>query len=234
MPQKRLLDNTPFTLEEQSRVLKKLKTHHSNPDNTISLHSANHTTVKLQPLVTPRVGSSTCSRESRRTRSRATETFLHSTSTLSNNHQHDDDIAQMASIIRRNTELITSSAQDAGVAVLHKLTFEEMLQLEKITLMTNKTIRMARSFFNSIHLSIFPSEHKMKQHMKGMIPDTDTGNIKLQVDGVDVRVTFVRVSDMVAFIQQHIQHLSNTNQLVRYHNMPPNVLFIETQADKGK
>ena len=118
--------------------------------------------------------------------------------------------------------------------MVHKLTFEEMLKLEKLTLMTNKTIRMARSFFNSIHLSIFPSEHKMKQHMKGMIPDTDTGNIKLQVDGEDVHVTFVRVSDIAAFIQQHIQHLSNTNQLVQYYNMQPNVLFIETQADKGK
>jgi hypothetical protein len=233
-PLKRLYDNEPFTPEEQAHVLKKLKTHHSNTDHTISLHSGNHTTVKLQPLVTPRVGSSTCSRETRRTRSLASETFFHSTSTPSNTNQRDDDIAQMTSIIRRNTELITSSAPDAGVTVLHKLTFEEMLQLEKITLMTNKTIRMARSFFNSIHLSIFPSEHKMKKHMKGMIPDTDTGNIKLQVDGEDVHVTFVRVTDTVAFIQQHIQHLSNTNQLVQYYNMPPNVLFIETQADKGK
>ena len=70
--------------------------------------------------------------------------------------------------------------------------------------------------------------------MKGMIPVTETGFIKLQVEGGDAHVTFVRVSDTVAFIQQHIQHLSNTNQLVRYYNMPPNVLFIETQADKGK
>lgn len=215
-------------------MLKKLKTYHSNPDHTISLQSANHSTVKLQPLVTPRVGSSDCSRETRRTRSQEAETFLHSTPTPSNTNQHADDIAQMASIIRRNTELITSSAHDAEAAVLHKLTFEEMLQLEKITLMTNKTIRMARSFSNSIHLSLFPSEHKMKQHMKGTIPDTDTGNIKLRVDGEDVHVTFVRVSDTVAFIQQHMQLLSNTNHSVRYHNMPPNVLFIETQADKGK
>ena len=118
--------------------------------------------------------------------------------------------------------------------MLHKLTFDEMLQLEKLTFMTNKTTRVARSFFNSIRLSIFPSEHSMRQYMKGMIPDTETGNIKLQVDGEDVHVTFVRVSDTVAFIQQHIQHLSTTNQLVQYYNMPPNVLFIETQANKGK
>ena len=97
--------------------------------------------------------------------------------------------------------------------------------------MPNNIIRMLRSFFNSLRLRIFPSEHK---YMKGMIPDTETGNIKVWVDGEDVHITFVRVSDIVAFIQQHVQHLSNTNQLVRYHNMPPNVLFIETQADKGK
>ena len=231
-PLKRLYEDEPFTPAEQAHVWKKLKTYHSNPDHTISLHSANHSTVKLQPLVTPRVGSSNCSRETRRTRSQTAETFLHATCTPPNHNQHDDDIAQMTSIIRRNTELITSSAPNAGVTVLHKLTFEEMLQLEKITFMTNKTIRMTRSFFNSIHLSIFPSEHKMKQHMKGMIPDTETGNIKLRVDGEDIHVTFVRVSNTAAFIQQHMQHLSNTNQLVHYYNMPPNVLFIETQADK--
>ena len=231
---KRLHDAEPFTPEEQAHVLKKLKTHHSNPDHTISLHSANHSVVKLQPLVTPRVGSSTCSRETRRTRSQATETFLHSTSTPPNNNNHDDNKSQITSIIRRNTELVTSSALDAGVPVLHKLTFEEMIQLEKLTFMTNNTIRMARSFFNSIRLCIFPSEHKMRQHMKGMIPDTETGNIKLCVEGEDIHVTFVRVSDAAAFAQQHTHHLANTNQLVQYHNMPPNVLFFETQADKGK
>ena len=41
-----------------STLLKKLKTHHSNTDHTISLRSANHSLVKLQPLVTSRVGSS--------------------------------------------------------------------------------------------------------------------------------------------------------------------------------
>ena len=69
--------------------------------------------------------------------------------------------------------------------------------------------------------------------MKGMIPDTETGAIKLHIEGEDVLITFVRLCDVRLFAQQHIQHLSNTNQLVRYYNMPPNVLFIETQADKG-
>ena len=213
-------------------MLKKLKTHHSDPDHTISLHSANHSTVRLQPLVTPRVGSATCSRETKRKRSQANETFLHTTSTPLHNTQADDDKAQLTSIIRRNIELITSSAQDAGVPILHKLTFEEMLQFEKITLMPNNTIRMARSFFNSIRVNIFPSEHKMRDYMKGMMPDTETGAIKLNVEGEDVIITFVRICDVSAFAQ-HIQLLSNTNQLVRYYNMPPNVLFIETQADKG-
>ena len=67
-----------------------------------------------------------------------------------------------------------------------------------------------------------------------MIPDTETGIIKTLVEDEDVNVTFVRVNITASFIQQHVQHLSNTNQLVRYYNMPPNVLFIETQADKGK
>lgn len=67
-----------------------------------------------------------------------------------------------------------------------------------------------------------------------MIPDTETGIIKVRVEDEDVNVTFVRVSECASFILQHIQHLSNTKQLVQYHNMQPNVLFIETQADKGK
>ena len=74
----------------------------------------------------------------------------------------------------------------------------------------------------------------MIQYTKGMIPDTETGVIKTRIEDEDVYVTFVRVSECASFIHKHIQHLSNTKQLVRYHNMPPNVLFIETQADKGK
>jgi hypothetical protein len=216
--------------------LKRLKTHHTNPDGTVSLQSRNRSHVKLLPLATPHVGSSTSSKETRRLRSRAHETFLHSISTPpnTNDNKKEDEKSQLTAIIRRNTELITSSALDAGIPILHQVTFEEMLQIEKVTLMPNNTIRMLRSFFNSLRLCIFPSEHKMRQYMKGMIPDTETGIIKVRIDEQDVHVTFVRVNNTASFIQQHVQHLSNTNQLVRYYNMPPNVLFIETQADKGK
>ena len=226
----------PFTPEEQSHVFKKLKTHHSNPDGTLSLQSGNHTNVKLLPVPTPHVGSSTSNRETRRLRSQTYEAFLHllSSPPHSNyNEQQRDTQAQLTSITRRNTELVTSSALDAGVPILHKLTFDEMLQMEQITFMPNNTARMLRSFFNSLRLCIFPSEHKMRQHMKGMIPESETGIIEMRLNGEDIHVTFVRVTDMSSFIQQHIQHLSNTNQLVRYHNMPSNALFIETQADKG-
>lgn len=229
-------DNVPFTPEEESLVLKRLKTHHSDANGTISLRSANRTMVKYQPRVTPRVGSASSSRETRRRRSRAHETFLHSLSTPSNirDNKNEDEASQLTAIIRRKVELITSCALDAGIPVIHKLTEDEMLQLEKITLAPNSTTRMVRSLFNSLRLCIFPSENKMRQYTKGMIPDAETGIIKTRVGDEDVNVTFVRVSDCASFIQQHIQHLSNTKQLVRYHNMPPNVLFIETQADKGK
>jgi hypothetical protein len=116
--------------------------------------------VTYQSRVTPRVGSSSSSRETRRRRSRANETFLHSSSTPSDTIDNKDEQSQLTAIIRRNTELITSSAVNAGIPILHRVTVEEMLQLEKMTLIPNNTIRMIRSFFNSLRLCIFPSEHE--------------------------------------------------------------------------
>ena len=79
---KRPIDtNDAFTPEEQHHVLKRLKTHHKNPDGTPSLQSRNHTNIKLLPLTTPHIGSSTSSRETRRLRSRSHEAFLHAIST---------------------------------------------------------------------------------------------------------------------------------------------------------
>ncbi len=101
-PNKRPIDIAEaFTPEEQHHVLKRLKTHHITPDGTLTLQAANRKHVKLLPLPTPHVGSSTSSRETRRLRSRAHETLLHAISTPSNtsNNEHDDETSQLTAII---------------------------------------------------------------------------------------------------------------------------------------
>ena len=50
-------DSIPFTLVENNHILKKMRLHHTNPDGTLTLQSANHSDVKLLPLPTPHVGS---------------------------------------------------------------------------------------------------------------------------------------------------------------------------------
>ena len=150
--------------------------------------------LQHHPLPTPHVGSPTSSRKTRRLRSRTHETLLNSLLLPLHsdyNEQHRDKQMQLTSIIRRNTEVVTSSALDVGTPILPKLTFDEMLQMEQITFIPNNTTRMLRSFFNSLRLCIFPSEHKMRQHMKGMIPESETGIIEMPVDGEDIHVTFV-------------------------------------------
>ena len=67
-PLKRSIDtNDAFTPEEQHHVLKRLKTHHATSDGTLALQSANHSTVKLLPLATPHVGSSSCEQQDKTT-----------------------------------------------------------------------------------------------------------------------------------------------------------------------
>ena len=128
---KRLIDtHDAFTPEEQHHVLKRLKTHHTNPDGTLTLQSANHTTVKLLPLPTPHVGSSTCSSKTRQRRSQTQEMVLQSLSSpaTSTPQQHaQDEEKQLTSLIKRNPDMVTSSAKAAGLPILHKLSVDDMI-----------------------------------------------------------------------------------------------------------
>ncbi len=71
----------PLSVEEQHDIWKRLKTHHTTPDGTLTIQSPNHATIKLLPLPTPRLGSSTCSSKTRQLRSSLQERVLHALST---------------------------------------------------------------------------------------------------------------------------------------------------------
>ena len=119
-----------FTPEEQHHVLKKLKLHHTNPDGTLSLQSANHSTVKLLPLLTPHVGSNDCSIKTRQRRSKIQEQLLQQLSTPSTVTSPTERAthveAQLTSLIKRNKETVTSCAEAAGIKVLHKLSVDDI------------------------------------------------------------------------------------------------------------
>ena len=110
-PLKRSIDtNDAFTPEEQHHVLKRLKTHHATSDGTLALQSANHSTVKLLPLATPHVGSSSCSSKTRQRQSRTQEMVLQSLSSpvTSTPQQHaQDEEKQLTSLIQHNPDLVS-------------------------------------------------------------------------------------------------------------------------------
>ncbi len=236
-PNKRPIDIAEaFTPEEQHHVLKRLKTHHITPDGTLTLQSANHTTVTLLPLPTPHVGSSTCSGKTRQRRSRTQEMVLQSlsspvTSTLQQHTQ--DEQKQLTSLIQRNPDMVTAAAKAAGIPVLHKLSVDDMLQLEKLTFIPYNTMRLIRSFLNSHHMPILPSEQQVRKRVAEMIQECEVGSTVMEIDGKEETILYARASDVASVISNHLQQLSNTSQLIQHANMPSNTIFIQTQADKG-
>jgi hypothetical protein len=230
-------DSIPYTPEEQQHVLKKLRLHHTNPDGTLTLQSANHTQVKLRPLPTPHVGSHDCSIKTRQRRSKIQEQLLQQLSTPSTVtsptertlHQQ----AQLTSLIKRNKETVTTCAEAAGIKVLHRLSVDDMLQLEKLTFLPNNTFRLIRSFLNHHKLPILPSESQMRKRMAEMIHELQVGTAPLMIDGKEETITYARAKDVTDVVQHHVQLLSDNKLLVQHHNFPPNTLLLQTQSDKG-
>lgn len=135
------------------------------PCGTLTLQSANHSTVKLLPLSTPHAESSTCSSKTRQRRSRTQEMVLHSLSSpaTSIRQQHaQDEQKQLISLIQRNPDQVSSVAEAAGLPILHKLSVDDMIQLEKLTFIPFNTMRLTRSFqlTSSLHPTIGATSKK--------------------------------------------------------------------------
>ncbi len=225
-----------FTPEEQHHVLKRLKAHHVTPDGTLTLQSANNTTVKLLPLPTPHVGSSTCSSKTRQRRSRTQEMVLQQLSSPATStpqqHTHDEQ-KQLTSLVQRNPNMITNAAAAAGIPILRKLSVDDMLQLEKRTLIPYNTMQLIRSFLTAHHLPILPSEQQVRRRVAEMIQECEVGTISMEINGNDETITYARATDVTHVITSHLQQLSSTQQLIQNNNMPTNTVFIQTQSDKG-
>jgi hypothetical protein len=76
---------------------------------------------------------------------------LSSPAASSASQHHRNEETQLTSLIKRNSGIVTSAAKAAGIPVLHKLSVNDMIQLEKLTLIPYNTIRLLRSFLNSHH-----------------------------------------------------------------------------------
>ena len=230
-------DDVPYTSEEQQHVLKRLRLHHTNPDGSLSLQSANHTNIKLLPLPTPHVGSQHCSSKTRQRRSKLQEQLLQHLSTPSTvtspTERATHEQEQLTSLIQRNRDMVTTSAKAAGLPLLHKLTVDDMIQLEKLTFIPYNEMRLIRSFLNHHHLPILPSEHQVRKRVAEMIHECEVGSTIMEIDGNEENILYARASNVISVINNHLQQLCDTNQLIQYHNMPSNTIFIQTQTDKG-
>ena len=140
---------------------------------------------------------------------------------------------QLTSLIRRNSDIVTSAANAAGIQTLHKLSVDDMLQLEKLTFIPYNTMRLIRSFLNAHHLSIRPSEQQVRQRVAEMIQECEVNSICMEVDGDEHNIIYARATNVSSVINNHLQQLSSTKQLIHHHNFPSNTIFIQTQADKG-
>ena len=226
-----------MSIEEQHDILARIKKHHTNPDGTLTLQSANHADVKLLPLPQPHVGSHDCSIKTRQRRCKIQERLLQQLSTPSTvtspTEQSKHEQAQLTALIKRNKDTVTTCAEAAGVKVLHKLSVDDMLQLERTTFITNNTTRLLRSFFNHHNLPIFPSETQIRKKMAEMIHELEVGTTDMMIEGKEEKIIYARAKDVTHVVQQHIQVLSDHNLLVQHHNVPPNTLLLQTQSDKG-
>ena len=150
----------------------------------------------------------------------------------STTHQHtQDEEKQLTSLIKRNPDMVTSAAKAAGLPILHKLSVDDMIQLEKLTLIPYNTIRLIRSFLNSHHLPILPSEQQVRTRVAEMIQECEVASIMMEIDGKEETILYARASNVKSVLSNHMQQLSSSNQLIQYHNMPVNTIFIQTQSD---
>ena len=152
----------------------------------------------------------------------------------STSEQHTrDEQQQLTSLIRRNPEIVSSAAEAAGIPILHKLSVDYMIQLEKLTFIPYNTIRLIRSFLNSHRLPILPSEQQVRHRVAEMIQECEVGSTVMVIDDKEENIIYARTSNVQHVIHHHLQQLSSTQQLIQYNNMPSNTFFIQTQSDKG-
>ena len=148
--------------------------------------------------------------------------------------QHaQDEQKQLTSLIKRNPDMVSSAAEAAGLPILQKLSVDDMIQLEKLTFIPYNTMRLIRSFLNSHHLPILPSEQQVRKRVAEMIQECEVRSTVMEIDGNEETILYARASNVNSVITNHLQQLSNTSQLIQYNNMPSNTIFIQTQADKG-
>ncbi len=74
----------------------------------------------------------------------STPTTFTSTSTSTPTSTHLQ--AQVTSVIKRNKDMYTSCAEDAGITVLHRFSVEKMLELHKLISAPYSLLRNIRSF----------------------------------------------------------------------------------------
>ena len=94
-------------------------------------------------------------------------------------------------------------------------------------------MRLIRSFLNSHNLPILPSEQQVRQRVAEMIQECEVSSIFMEVDGDEHNIIYARATNVSSVINNHMQQLSSTKQLIHYHNFPSNTMFIQIQADKG-
>jgi hypothetical protein len=110
---------------------------------------------------------------------------------------------------------------------------DQMVELEKLTFIPYNEMRLIRSFLNFHHLPILPSEQQVRKRVAEMIHEFEVGCTVMVIDEKEENIIYARISNVNTVINNHLQQLSNTNQLLHYHNMPSNTIFIQTQTDKG-
>ncbi len=107
-----------------------------------------------------------------------------------------------------------------------------MLQLEKLTFIPYNTMRLIRSFLNSHHMPILPSEQHVRKRVAEMIQQCEVGSTVMEIDGNEETILYARASDVTRVISNHLQQLSNITQLIQYNSMPPIHTFITCHWDK--
>lgn len=84
----------------------------------------------------------------------------------------------------------------------------EMIELEKATLLPYSTTRVLRSFFNHHNLSILPSEYQVRKRVAEMIQECEVGSTTMEIDGKEENILYARASNINTVITNHLQQLS--------------------------
>ena len=222
---------SPITDSEERifrNILRKKETQSTN--DLIEAKNARGSKV-LQTVRMVEVPSTSASSRTIRERSKNNEKYVSLTSaTKENRGGNASKITQLASLMRRDKETYSASAKKANLKIMAKFTSEQAASLKRE--LSFEQWRVVKRLLTDVAgLDIVGSENSLRSYLnENTNHEYEAGSFTSQLGN---KVTFVRITDLKAVVQDTISALDEVGEMENVGNTAPDTLQLLYCADKG-